>query len=468
MSRLILLLVAVLSAAPVCAQDQTGQQGGGDGSGAQAGREKDTGTRNVFTDALGAMLTGPSWNLGLSLFGGYNRSNLPQVNSSSGTLTSIIRNGMTGGVNSQVGTAFSTRFGSFGFGGGSSTNYFRSTGRFITSFSGNASQGLQIGQRGRLSAGQSIMVAPYYALSGFQGLTNFSGTQLTMPLQPAVNQAIGDMRQYRYAAALDYSQQLTDRTYLSARYNMDASALMTATPQVYYHVASGQVSHTLTKSFGFHVGYGYSHLQYVPLNTNDGFHSIDVGLDLNRGLSITRRAKLGFSTGTTVNRRTPVSSNTSATTGTAAGTTTAQPSQLVFNLIGNANLSYDIGRSWGARVQYGRTWQVVDGTYVPYLGDAISGGVSGGLGQKMSLGAMGQYLLRMKQKSQTTNQSLSQGQAMAFNVFMNLRATPSISGFVNYGYYQQEFDLRQLGLNLPGALARQSVRGGVSFAFRSR
>lgn len=466
MTRLSLLLVVLLTAAPLCAQDQTGQQGSGDGSGDGAGRGKSTDTRNVFTDTLGAMLTGPSWNLGVSIFGGYNRSNLPQVSSSSGTLTSIIRNGVTGGVNTQLGTGFSSRFGSYGFGGGTATNYFRSTGRFITSFSGNASQALQIGQRGRLSAGESVMVAPYYALSGFQGLSNFSGTQLTMPLQPAVNQAIGDMRQYRYSTALDYSQQFTDRTTMSARYNLDASALVTAAPQFYYHMASAQVAHTLTQSFGVHAGYGYSQLQYTPLNRKDGFHMIDIGVDVNRGLSITRRAKVGFSTGTTVNRRTPINSNTTPT-GTT-GTTTAQPSQLVFNLIGNANLSYDIGRSWGARIQYGRTWQVVDGTYVPYLGDAISGGLSGGLGRNISLGAMGQYMLRMKQKSQTSSQNLSQGQAMAFNVFMNLRATTSISGFVNYGYYQQEFDLRQLGLNLPGAFARQSVRGGVSFAFRSR
>jgi hypothetical protein len=467
MTRQILLVVVLLTAAPVCAQDQTGQQGG-DGSG--DGGRKSTDTRNVFTDSLGALLTGPSWNLGVSISGGYNRSNLPQVNSSSGTLTSIIRNGATGGISTQVATSVSSRFGSFGFGGGTSTNYFRSTGRFITSFSGSASQALQIGQRGRFSAGQSVMMAPYYALTGFQGLTNFSGTQLTMPLQPAVNQAIGDMRHYRYASTLDYSQQLTDRTSLSARYNVDASALITATPQLYYHMASAQVSHTLTQSFGFHAGYGYSLMHYTPLGRSDGFHAIDVGVDVNRGLSITRRAKICFSTGTTLNRRTPVSNSTTPGTGTAGtgGTTTAQPSQLVFNLVGNANLSYDIGRSWGARIQYGRTWQVVDGTYVPYLADAISGGVSGGFGRNVGIGAMGQYMLRLKQQSQTTSQNLSQGQAMAVNVFMNLRATDSISGFVNYGYYQQEFDLRQLGLNLPGALARQSVRGGVSFAFRSR
>ena len=55
MTRQILLVVVLLTAAPVCAQDQTGPQGG-DGSG--DGGRKSTDTRNVFTDSLGALLTG--------------------------------------------------------------------------------------------------------------------------------------------------------------------------------------------------------------------------------------------------------------------------------------------------------------------------------------------------------------------------------------------------------------------------
>ena len=466
MTRLMLLLFVLLAAAPVGAQDGTGQQSAGDGGGENGGRDQDTDSRNVFTDALGAVLTGPSWNLGVSIFGGYNRSNLPQVSSSSSTLTSIIGSGTTGGVNTQLSTSVSSRFASFGFGGGTSTNYFQSTGRFITSFYGRASQSIQIGRRGRISAGESIHVAPYYALTQFQGLQSFAGTPLTMPIQPSVNQAVGDMRQFRYSSSVDFRQPLTDRTSVSARYDLGASALVTATPQFYYHTATARVSHQLTKSFGFHVGYGYSLMQYGVVSPQNGYHLIDTGVNVNRGLSITRRARVGFSTGTTVNRRT-LASNGSAATGTT-GTPPARPAQLVFSLVGNANLSYDLGRSWAGRIQYGRTWQVVDGTYVPYLGNAISGAVSGGVGGNISLGAVGQYMLRMKQTSQTSSQSLSQGQAMAVNVFMNLRVSDSISGFVNYGYYQQQFDLRQLGLNLPGALVRQAVNGGVSLAFRSR
>lgn len=469
--RFLLLAAVLLSAVPVSAQDPATPPDSG--APAPTAQEPSTDTRQIVLDALGAVMTGPRWNGGLSIFGGYNQTNISQTSSGSSTLNSFLKSGTTAGVTTHLGTSFGRRKTSFAVSGGTATNYFRATDRFITSYHGQFSQAFKLGARSSFNAGQSIGVAPYYALNQFQGLQSFAGTQLSMPVQGGVATAIGDLRHYRYAVSADYSHPLTDRTTFSAQYSADATALTTATPIMLTQMASARIGRSFKKSMGIHAGYGYSLMDFRQIQRKEGFHNLDIGLDMNRGLSLTRRTKLTFGTGTVINQSvtpTPGAGTTTPTTPTSgtATTTTAAQKHLRFNLTGHVSLSHDFGRSWIARVNYGRTWQVVDGTYTPYLGNAINGGLSGRLSSGVMTGLNFSYMLRDQQTAQGTNQTLSRGDALASNVFLSVRVNNTIAGFVQYGYYKQAFDLSQVGLNLPSTFTRQSARAGLNIAFRSR
>lgn len=465
--RLLVLAAVLLTAVPVSAQDPAAPPSGGNGT--ASAPDNGGNTRQVVLDALGAVLTGPSWNAGISVFGGYNQTNISQASTGSSTLNSFIRSGAMAGATAQLGTSFGRGKSSYTLSGGTAANYFRATNRFITSYHAQSSQSFRIGSRSNFSAGQSFGVAPYYAIGQFQGLQTFAGTQLSVPVQPGVGTAVGDMWHYRYGASAAYSHPITDRTSFSAQYSAGATALISAKPLYVDQSASARVSRTLKKSVGVHAGYGYSLMSFRTTGQAQGFHRLDIGLDLNRGLSLTRRTRLNFGTGTTMHRSVaPIGQQPVGPATPPTGTSSNRPSHLNFALTGNVTLSHDFGRSWIAQTHYGRTWQVVDGTYVPFLGNTITGGISGQLSSSMSVGSSVSYMLRDQQISQTTNQNLPRGNALAANAFLSIRIRRSISGFLQYGYYNQSLDLSQLGLNLPSTFNRHSARAGLTIAFRSR
>lgn len=457
--RLLVLASVLLIAQPASAQNQIGQTGSASGGGDTSSAPQDTsGSRTVVTDALGAVLTGRSWNLGISLFGGYNQSSLSNSGTGTGALASFVRNGVTAGANTQLSTAMSFRRINLGLSGGTSTNYFRATERFMTSTNVRANQTIQIGRRSVLSAGETVTIDPFFALNQFLGLQNFSGTDLPVPAQGTFDTAIGDSRQFRYTGALQFSHPITDRTSFSALYTVDMASLNAAPPSQTFHNAGFRFSHSLTAGLGYHLGYGYGKATFQGVSNTNAFHNLDVGLNLNRALSLTRRTRFSFSTGTTMNR-----SGVGAPTA-VPGTPTPTLTNTTFNLIGQANLTHNIARSWNARLAYGRTWQIINGTYTPFLGDAVTGGVSGGLTARSVVGSNVSYLFRGNRGGQFGGS----GRAVAVSTFINFKLLTALAGFVQYGYYRQRFDLTQTGLNLPQRFSRNNVRVGLTLSVRSR
>lgn len=457
--RALLFAGALFVAMPVQAQNTQDQPGATDVPPASSTDSNDQASlRSVVTDVLGSVLTGPSWNLGISLFGGYNQTNVSSSSSVGGTLASLVRSGATAGGSTQFSTFTALRRVSLGIGAGSSTNYFRSTSRFLTSYNASASQSITLGRRTTVSAGETFSYTPFYALNQFLGLQNFAGTQLTMPVQGTFDSAIGDMRQYRYTAQAQMSHPFTDRTSVALTYAADLTGLDDPKPIRHYQQGGFRFTHMIGQGIGYHMGYGYGQATFIGIADPTVFHNIDVGLNLNKALSISRRTTFSFSTGTAVNR------NASEDRVGQGGTPIPGQTRTYFNVIGQASLTHNIGRSWNARVNYGRTWQMIDGSYVPFLGNTVTAGISGRLGAGTTLGTSAAYLLGGRQATGVAGQR----QALSTNTFLNFRLKRSLSGFVQYGFYRQQFDLSQTGLNLPRNFSRHSLRTGLTLSVHSR
>ena len=90
----------------------------------------------------------------------------------------------------------------------------------------------------------------------------------------------------------------------------------------------------LTPNAGFHLGYGYGAGRYPNIRgfTQSGIHNIDVGLDYSRALSVSRRTQFSFATG-------------SALFYANQGITVGADRRLDFALLGNANLTHEMGRT---------------------------------------------------------------------------------------------------------------------------
>jgi hypothetical protein len=216
-----------------------------------------------------------------------------------------------------------------------------------------------------------------------------------------------------------------------------------------FHQVGGRVSHTLTQSLGYHGGYSWGPAGVVSAQNTTTFHNVDVGIDFRKAFSVSRRTTFSFSTGSTAARR-------------GAATSVPGSGRTEFHLLADANLNHNIGRTWHASIAYSRGWQILDGALQASLNDAISAGVSGRLGQRVAIGTNGSFLLGQTQTATTHNR------AYAVRTFLNFTLSRVLSGFAQYTYYRQQFDLSQTGLTLPFDISRNGVRAGVTLSLRSR
>ena len=86
------------------------------------------------------------------------------------------------------------------------------------------------------------------------------------------------------------------------------------------------------------------------------FHNIDVGIDYNRPLSFSRRATLAFGTGSTA---------VQDYTGTH------------YHLTGNANLNYELNRTWNASLGYTRDAQFLENVRQSVFADSLLASLHG-------------------------------------------------------------------------------------------
>jgi hypothetical protein len=301
------------------------------------------------------------------------------------------------------------------------------------------------------TATQTFSYAPYYNLGLFPGLAGtIDPADLSATVDPNINQAIYPNRSYLYALSTGLTYQLSKRSAITVGYDQQYTDFRDGQRDLRAYTASGRYTRQFSRDLGLRVGYGYGVASFQGTNNTvpPVVQNIDIGADYNKILSFSRRTRFSFSSGT-------------AMIANGSAPTSQHFNRHYFNLTGSANLDYEIGRTWSARLSYRRGWQFVDTFGVPFFVDGVTAGLGGSAGRRGTFGASASY-------TYASVGAAGQGQHEGYssNATYRLRFTRWMSGFAQYSYYQYDFpnDLVSLPAGFPQSLNRHVARVGFSMS----
>lgn len=224
----------------------------------------------------------------------------------------------------------------------------------------------QLSSRTSISATQAISRQPHnIGMLYGTGLDPFS-----VPSDPTydLSGATGFRSYLNTTSSVGLNHLMTSRISLNAGYGYHNQAAYAGDPLrgSRTHNAGAGVSYAIWKSARVRVGYRYTSSRYgtaAPV-VYKGL-SADAGVDFGKAISLSRRATAQFSTG--------ISGAKDAATRTH------------YFLTGNVGLTYELGRSWTAGVNYRRGVDFDQGLGQPVLVDTASGGVGGDIGRRLQM-----------------------------------------------------------------------------------
>jgi hypothetical protein len=302
---------------------------------------------------------------------------------------------------------------------------------YVSSHSGGLGVSVQLSRRSRLSANHSVSLQPYNVLV------------LGLPLgEPVLGQfaliepTFGISRQDHISQVSDvgFSRQIGRRASLGLSYGRMRTGASTSFggSALTSQMGSGRFSMGLTKGLGAHFGYAYTEGRMPGEPSPVVGHNIDAGLDFTRtlGLSISRRTRVSFNTGSGVLR---------------------DRQQTYFRLTGSAVLTHEIARSWAASLSYNRGMGFVERFRQPFFTDSVMLGLDGLIARRLNF------------RSAAGAVSGDVGLASNANTFasyfgstgLTMGLTRSLAIGTDYNYYRYGFAQAE---GLPTGIARQMGR----------
>ena len=355
--------------------------------------------------------------------------------------------GKYGGVSAGLEYSRPGRRASVGLTGDVGVNRYVAQDRTTTMYRTGGDVALRLTPRTTLSAGGSLAYAPTYRLGLF-----ISPTSLTGSLDPFATVVpdydLFSLEAYRTAASLRLSQSIGRRSSLDGWYSIMRVNYVDEPLDYGSMGAGGRFTHRLTRNLGLRLGYSYDTAKYEARQSlrPQRVHNIDAGVDYGRALSVSRRTKFSFSTGSAVLvRETPVSS-------------TPTTNEVNYRIIGGADLTHEMGRTWTAQLAYRRGIDFREGFYDPFLTDGVSA----------RLGGLFSPRLRFSSSVDYSFGSVGVGTSTGFNSYsanagLEVGLTRALALYGRYVYYAYDFD-GQVALDprFSRTLNRQGVRVGLS------
>lgn len=235
------------------------------------------------------------------------------------------------------------------------------------SFGAGLQASWQIAERTSLSASTQFSIQP-------SNLRNFYGRPFDSETPPessdTLNYAISGSTFPDWRTSVNLNQRLTER--LSGSVGYAFYAVDYGGPQSNYssQTLNGRLSYQITKSLSAHGGYGTTKTAYrdpAQDSPYDG-RSIDAGVDFGQAVSLTRRTSLSFGAGVS-----GVGYN----------------GEVSYLATGQVSLTHELGRSWTSTIGAQRSVDFFQTFGAPVISTSVSGGVSGSLNRRISVGAHG-------------------------------------------------------------------------------
>ncbi len=308
------------------------------------------------------------------------------------------------------------------------------TSPYVPSYSGSAGVSLQVSRRSRLTANHSVSLQPYNVL--------VLGLPLGEPAlgQPALIEPTFGIRREDHTAQVSdvgFTRQIGRRASLGFAYGRMRSATSSGVDNLSSQMASARFSTALTKGLGAHLGYGYTEGRLPGENLKVFEHNIDAGLDYARtlGLTVSRRTKLSFSTGSSiVNYR----------------------RHTFFRVTGTATLTHEIARSWAASLSYDRGMGFVERFREPFFSDSVTLGVNGLIARRLNFrSAAGAVRGTLGVAGEATQQSANAFRSYFGTTGLSIALARSLALGTDYSYYRYGFNRLD---GLPTGVAREMGR----------
>jgi hypothetical protein len=265
----------------------------------------------------------------------------------------------------------------FGANAGAQNRYYAETGDFLSvDRYGGVGLVASFARRTQLEVNQTVSYSPAYFSGMFPALSSDVPGSVDA-LGP--DYAVSDLYAFTYETSAGISHGLTERTTLgfsSSVKRTDFSERSGYQDLVSYSVG-GRLDRQLTQNAKARFGYYYRRGQYAFVNeaVDTTIHDLDVGLDYDKALSLTRRTHIDFGMGSSI-----------VTEPISGGDATAPvEDRLQYELKGSVGLSHEMGQTWLARVAYERGLGLVEGFPEPVFADGVSASLGGFFNRRVEL-----------------------------------------------------------------------------------
>jgi hypothetical protein len=300
--------------------------------------------------------------------------------------------------------------------------------------------------RTTVSVSEMLAYAPSYLYGLFPGATTpVPGLVSTA----GADYALSTVRSYTDATTVTMSQRLTSRATAtfgsSYRSTVFKGALVPSNITSYDF--AGHFAYRVTRTGTFRFGYTYRDGQY-----GSGFRAkeqgVDVGVDLDRALSRTRRATVRFNVASTLVRA-------PAQADVHIGPALRQQ----YGMVGNGAVSYDIGSTWHAQGSVNRGVMFVEGFAAPLTSSGVGAEVAGFINRNLDVLASGAYA--RGQSTFVTDGSVFNTRTV--DVRLRYALSRTWATYVEYLYYYYRFDQAMLLSPLFGpSLDRSGLHVGLT------
>jgi hypothetical protein len=386
-----------------------------------------------------------------SLMGGYDTSVLGLGRGNSGSISASAVRGGGGYFGSATGSAsytLETKPARFFARASSSGRYFPKVHDWVTFQS--------------VAAGTSLSVDPWaHGTWRFGSTVAYStGDRLQLFDQPEGTDAFLDQQDYavigrrvvRYTVTSGVTQRFGQRSSVSVSGAARFQDRGGSSANYRKYSAGAEWSYRMSRDATAYLGYGYQQAEYLGAGIDHRpppGQSMDGGVRYARGLSLTRKTAMSFSTGATFVRAAPFDQGEASNN---------QPLRAHMN--GSAGLTHEIARSWYAQAAYVRNVRFLEEFTDPIMSDSVSGGISGYLGPRTDLSMVAAYARGSNAYRRRASSDFS---TYTGSVQLRQGLIRGLSAYVQYLYYHYKFGEGNILLrDISSELDRQSVRFGIS------